>query len=383
MKKIPKVILRIETSVAYGRGLLFGIAKYAHLHGPWAFYSEPGEEQTTLPRLDKWGASGIIARVTDEKQTKKFIDTKLPVIFAPLKEKIPGSPNIIANNDRIARMAAEHLLDRGFRSFAYCGFSDMYWSRGRRESFCKRIAEAGFKVNCYDRPRARVVCSYAKEQALLISWLKSLTIPVGLMTCDDEHGRHVIEACKVAGPHVPEQIAIIGVDNDQLVCALSEPPLSSISINAERAGYEAAELLDKLMAGKKVKKQNITVKPLHVVARQSTDILAIEDGEVANAVRFIRQHAKEPIQVTDVVNAVALSRRPLEKRFRKVLNRSIHDEIRRVRAAQVAQMLVDTNLSVSQIATSLGFPTIKHIARSFRSEMGLSLIAYRKQFGQK
>ncbi|UCE98628.1 MAG: DNA-binding transcriptional regulator [Planctomycetota bacterium] len=383
MIKIPKVILRIETSVGYGRGLLLGITKYAHLHGPWAFYSEPGEEQTTLPRLDNWGASGIIARVADAKKTKQFIEVKLPVIFVPLKEKIPGFANIIDDCATEGKMAAEHLLDRGFRNFAYCGFSDMHWSRGRRGSFCRRIAEAGFEAYCYDRPRARVLRSYAKEQVLLVGWLKSLPIPVGLMTCDDEHGRHVIEACKVAGLHVPEQVAIIGVDNDDLVCALSQPLLSSIAVNTERAGYEAAELLDELMTGKKVQNHDVIVQPLHIVTRQSTDILAIEDREVANAVRFIRQRAKEPIQVTDVVNAAALSRRPLEKRFRKVLNRSILDEIRRIRVAQAVRMLVDTNLSISQIASALGYPTVKHIARSFRHEMGMTLLAYRKMYGQK
>jgi len=383
MIKIPKVILRIETSVAYGRGLLFGITKYAHLHGPWAFYSEPGEEQTTLPRLDNWGASGIIARVTDAKMTKQLTDTGLPVIFVPLKEEIPGLPNIIDDCATEGKMAAEHLLDRGFRRFAFCGFSDMYWSNGRRESFCKGISDAGFETYCYDRPRAKVQRSYENEQALLANWLTSLPKPLGLMACDDEHGRHVVDACKIAGIHVPEQVAIISVDNDELVCALSDPPLSSIAVNTERAGYEAAELLDKLMAGKKVEKQNITVRPLYIVARQSTDILAIENHEVAKAVRFIRQHARGVIGVNDVVNAVTVSRRVLEKRFRKVLHCSILDEIRSVRAAQVAKMLVDSNLSISQIASALGYPTIKHIARSFRHKTGMTLLAYRKQFGQK
>lgn len=203
------------------------------------------------------------------------------------------------------------------------------------------------------------------------------------MTCDDEQGRHAIEACKIAGLHVPEQVAIIGVDNDELVCALSYPPLSSVAPNTERAGYEAAELLDKMMAGKKMKNKNIIVHPTHIMTRQSTDILTIEDHEVAEAVRFIRQHAKEPIQVTDVVNAIALSRRVLERRFRKVLNRSVLAEIRRVRIETVAQMLVETDLSISQIALTLGYPDVKNIARYFRREKEMSLLAYRKKYGRK
>jgi len=383
MPKIPKVILRIETSVAYGRGLLFGIAKYSRVHGPWAFYSEPGHEETALPRLEKWGVSGIITRIHNVKKAEKFIITGLPTIFVPLEEKIPGFPNIIDDCDTAGKMAAEHLLDRGFRTFAYCGFSDMHWSRERRESFSKRIAQAGFETHCYERPRTKVQRSYKNEQILLADWLKSLPKPAGLMTCDDEHGRHAIEACKIAGLHVPEQVAIIGVDNDELVCALSDPPLSSIAPNTERAGYEAAELLDKLMAGEKMTNQNIIVHTTHIVTRQSTDILAIEDREVAEAVRFIRQHSKNAIGVCNVVYAVALSRRVLEKRFRKVLGRSVLDEIKRVRAAQVTQMLVGTNLPISQIASALGYPSVKHIARSFRQEKGISPLAYRKQYGSK
>jgi len=376
--------LAIETSAAYGRGLLLGIAKYSRILGTWAFYSEPGGEQTSLPRLDSWGASGIIARVADQKDAKRFIDTGLPAIFVPLKQTVPGFPNIIDDCATEAKIAAQHLLDRGFRNFAFCGFTGMYWSQERRNSFCKTIAQAGFQTRCYDSKRAKVHPHYENEQRLLAEWLKSLPKPVGLMACDDEHGRHVIEACKLAALHVPEQIAVIGVDNDRVVCALSDPPLSSIAVNAERAGYEAAQLLDKLMTRKKkTQHKNIIVKPLHIVARQSTDILAIEDRLVAQAVRFIRQHAKETITVNDVVGAATVSRRPLEKRFRKVLNRSILQEIRRVRAEQVAHMLVDTNLSISQIAAALGHPGAKHIARSFRHEKGMTPLAYRQKYGRK
>lgn len=384
MARIPKVILAIETSAAYGRGLLLGIAKYSRILGTWAFYSEPGGEQTSLPRLDSWGASGIIARVADEKDAKRFIDTGLPTIFVPLKQTVPGFPNIIDDCATEGKMAAQHLLDRGFRNFTFCGFTGMYWSQERRNSFCKTIAQAGFQTRCYDRKRVKVHPHYESEQRLLADWLKCLPKPVGLMACDDEHGRHVIEACKLAALHVPEQIAVIGVDNDRVVCALSDPPLSSIAVNTERAGYEAAQLLDELMARKKkTRRKNIIVKPLHIVTRQSTDILAIEDRLVAQAVRFIREHAKDAITVDDVVDAATISRRPLEKRFRRVLNRSLLQEIRRVRAKHVAHMLAGTNLSISHIAAALGYPNVKHIARSFRHEKGMTPLAYRQKYGQK
>ena len=221
------------------------------------------------------------------------------------------------------------------------------------------------------------------EDHFIADWLRSLPKPIGLMACNDDRGQHVIEACKLAGLRVPDEVAVIGADNDELVCELSDPPMSSVAVNFERAGYDSAELLAKLMAGRRSVSKAIVVSPTHVVARQSTNILAIEDAHVAKSLRFIRLHGREAIQVTDVVTASGLSRRVLEKRFRKLLGRSVLIEIRRVRVAQICRLLAETNLSVSQIADSLGYTSIEHIARYFRSEMKMSPLAYRKQHGQK
>jgi LacI family transcriptional regulator len=203
------------------------------------------------------------------------------------------------------------------------------------------------------------------------------------MACNDDRGRQITEACKVAGLDVPEQVAIIGVDNDELVCELSDPPLSSVALNVERGGYEAAELLDEMMSGRKRKKKNIIVEPTRIVTRQSTDVLAVEDRDVAKAIRFIREHSTEPIQVADVVNAATMCRRALQKRFREMLNRSIHAEIRRVRTTQAAQMLMETNLSTADIARSLGYAGLEKFSRYFKREKAMSPLAYRKKYGKK
>lgn len=382
MPKLPKVILWIETSVAYGRGLLSGITKYSNIHGFWSFYTEPGEEGRALPRLKDWQADGIIARIYNNKQAQKLAAAGLPAIVVPTREKIPGFPNILDDCSAEGKMAADYLLDRGFSRFAYCGFTNVHWSQGRQEGFRKRIKQAGFELHVHEQSRTKIRRSYKNQQTRIADWLKSLPKPIGLMTCDDERGRHVIEACRMAGLAVPEEIAVIGVDNDELVCTLAQPPLSSIAVNTERAGYEAAEMLDKMMAGKKIKKRNILVKPQYVMTRQSTDILAIEDREVARAVRFIRQHANQLIQVRDVVREAAVSRRELERRFRRDLGRSVLNEIKRVRTEQVARMLLDTNLTVTQIALSLGYSSL-NLARYFRRQMGLTPLAYRKKFGHK
>lgn len=229
----------------------------------------------------------------------------------------------------------------------------------------------------------QVFLFWEKEQLVLADWLKSLPKPLGLMTCSDDRARSVIEASKITGLNVPEDVAIIGVDNDELVCSLANPPLSSVAMNVERAGYEIAEVLDKLMAGEKMAGQRIIVHPTHIVTRQSTDILATEDREVASAVHFIHQNGNQIIQVADVIDATTLSRRALEQRFRKILGRSILEEIRRVRVERVSRMLMETNLSVSQIAKAIGYSNSENITRYFRREKGISPLTYRKKYGQK
>ncbi len=391
MPKIPKVILLIENSRTYGRELLRGIARYSRLYGPWSFYMKPpfylesgGRiTQLNVSHLKQLGADGIIMR--DTGKPEEITALGIPTIIASaIKEQMPGIPTIRTDDATMGEMAADHLLERGFRHFGYCGFDDMSWSQKRKDSFAKAIAKAGFETNIYQQPRARTKRVWDNEQSFIADWLKSLPKPVGLMVCNDDRGRQITETCNAVGLNVPDEIAVIGVDNDNLACELSSPPLSSIALSVERAGYEAAELLDKLMAGKKKKTtRTITVSPTHIVTRQSTNILAIEDHEVVQAVRFIRKHAKELIQVSDVLNVVVVSRRSLERRFRRALGRSVHDEIRRVRIEQVARMLVETNLSVSQIALDLGYPGVDHIARYFQREKGMSPLTYRKRYGRK
>jgi LacI family transcriptional regulator len=373
-----------------------GIAQYSHIHGPWAFhverpgpgfymepgfYSKPTKKERALSYPKSWNVDGIITR--EPKKVQKIIATGLPtIIVIQLEEPIRGLPNIINDNISTGRMAAEHLLDRGFKHFAYCGFNEMFCSRDRYESFSKRVAEMGFETHLYERPQSKIR-SFEDEQTIMANWLRSLPKPVGLMTFTDDRSQQVIDACKIVGVNVPDEVAVIGVDNDDLICDLSDPPLSSIAFNTERAGYEAAELLDKLMAGKKVVNQTIVVRPTHVVTRQSTNIIAIEDSVVAEAARFIRQHSRKMLQVNDVASAVMVSRCTLERRFRRALGKSVLKELKRVRTDQITQMLMETNLSVSQIASTLGYLSATHIARYFRQEKGISPLAYRKKYGRK
>ena len=219
---------------------------------------------------------------------------------------------------------------------------------------------------------------WENEQILMAAWLKQLKKPVGIMACNDDRGQHVIEACKIAMLRVPEDVAVIGVDDDDLICDLCDPPLSSVALNVEKAGYEAAKLLDKMMSEGKQINKNIEVNPTYVRIRHSTDIIATQDIELTKAITFIRQNFRKSIQVKNVVEATTLSRRGLEQRFRNKLNRSINSEIRRIRIEHICRLLVETELSISEIAYGFGFSSVEHISRYFQKEMGQSLRDYRK-----
>ena len=379
MKDIFRVLLMIESSRGFGRSLLRGIAKYARIHGPWLFYNEPAGQERPLPHLQEWAPHGAIIRDSSKITSQKIIDLGIPVIVAShIQTEFPHLPVILTDSREIGSMAAKHLLDRGFTNFGFCGYEDMWWSQGRGEAFGHTIEAAGFSVNYYKQPRARSQRTWQKEQAYIADWLKSLPTPVGLMAPTDDRAKHVIEASKMAELHVPEEIAVLGVDNDDLVCDFSYPAISSIALDTEAAGYEAGRVLAKLMYGEKTNVQNILIKPTHIVTRHSTDILAIDDHEVAEALQFIRRHARGPIQVGDVVNAVAISRRSLYQKFQKALGRSINQEIRRMRVEIIMHMLIETDQTIAQITESLGFTGVDHIARYFKKEVGISPHDYRR-----
>lgn len=374
---LSKVILLIETSRSFGRELLYGIARYSKLHGPWVFYREPRNLKSHIPRLTSWDADAIIMR--DSVISKQLIDLGIPTIMVVHNPSGPRNvPQVVTEGLNISKLAAEHLLNRGLKNFAYCGFEKFFWSNERKEYFKKIISDSGYEVHIYKENLPAKNKTWENEQLHMAAWLKTLPKPVGIMTCNDDRGHHVLEACKIANLHVPEEVSVIGVDNDVLICDLCDPPLTSIALNTESAGYAAAELLDRLMKGEPMKNQKIPVNATHVVKRQSTDILAIEDSDVIAAIRFIRQNAKSKILVNDVVASTCLSRRSLESRFRKIINRSIQEEIRKVRTELISQMLMESNLSIAEITSTFNFTDMEHMSRYFKKEKGISLREFRR-----
>jgi len=382
---MPRVILLIEKSRAFGRGLLRGAIRYSNLHGPWLFFTEPESYRDGLKPSYDWMASlradGILAHTWDQRAIEMILDLRVPAMVCGLQRPRLKACPVITCEQAVGRTAAEYLVERGCQRFAYCGFDDMPWSQRRGRDFSRTVAGKGFETFFYVPPRIHPPPIPGEDQPDIAEWLRSLPRPIAVMAGNDDRSQDVLAACNIAGIKVPLEVAILGVDNDEFICDLSYPQLSSIAVDTERAGYEAARVLHKMMRRETMARedQEVPIFPLRVVTRQSTDILAVEDAEVAAAVQFIRKHAREAIQVSDVAEAVGLSRRTLQQRFRKVLARSVHEEIRQGRVNQMAEMLIRTNLPVFQIAELLGYPDASNISRYFKWHKDMSPSAYRKR----
>jgi len=381
MKRIPKVVLLVESSRASGRDILNGVANYARYHGPWAFFWEPGGLEKVGPMLKTLDADGIILRDVDKLSEARAFGIPAVVVGYSRKE-IPGFINVVTDSPRIGQMAAEHLLQCGFKHFAYCSYQRTPWAEARGKFFSKRIRAEGFDIQEYlTPPPARI--NWPRERRVMAKWLASLPKPVGVMACNDDIGVQIMEACKLAGLPVPDSVGVIGADNDELVCGLADPAMSSVALNFERAGYESAQALDHLMRHRRGVSPQIIVQATHIVARRSTDVVAVSDAAVARAMRFIRDHTRGPVTVDEVTEVSGLSRRVLERRFRREFNSSIQVGIRRVRTDQIARLLVETHMPISEIAESLGFPDVQHFARYFRAGKQVSPLAYRRKFGSQ
>lgn len=386
----PQVALLLETSTEYGRGLLRGIVRYSRLQGPWSLYVAPGHLEQVLPRAKSWRGTGIIARIRSPEMAKLIRATGLPFVASSLDESRSSGRDdkfgeIRTNSVAIARMAAAHLVERSLRHFAFCGFVGSGWSLRREEAFARYLADLGFPcqthrielANWMQRPNW--IETWEDEQPILVEWLKSLPKPVGLMACNDICGREVLQACAVAGLPVPDDVAVVGVDNDELMCELSNPPLSSVALDLEKAGYEAARLLDNLMSGHVTEGYVVEVEPVYVVTRQSTDIIAQRDPCVATALRFIKDHAGHGISVPDVVAHVGVSRRTLERRFLRSLGRSISSQITQHRLERAKRLLLETDLPSQRVATGAGFGSTKTFNRVFRRAVGVPPMRFRLQ----
>ncbi|MGD8780353.1 MAG: DNA-binding transcriptional regulator [Ignavibacteria bacterium] len=373
-----KIILLLETSRAFGRELIMGIVRYSKLNCSWFFYKEPIDLKSSIPNLKNWDTDGIIMR--DTMITNDLLKLNVPTIFAPHFICYPKNiPIIITDSYSIAKMASKHFIEKGFKNLAYCGYDGIVWSEERKFYFNRFNSECGLKTHNYVPSKKIRLDDWEKEQQHVCRWIKELPKPVGIFTCNDDRGQHILELCKLLHLKVPEDVAVLGVDNDPMVCEFGDPPLSSIALNTESAGFEAAKLLDKMMrSGEKISNEQIIVTSSHIVQRQSSDILAVGDKDVRLAIKYIKGNANNKILIKDIVDAVGINRRALQKKFKETIHRSIYREIQQIRVESISKMLIETDLPISQITSVFNFTDVEHISRFFKKEKGIGMREFRK-----
>jgi len=381
MKQRKSVALLIETSNAYARGLLEGIVEYQKCHDAWSI-TLPEQERGALPPswIKKWRGDGMIARIENDAIASVLAKLKIPIVDLSSARRLESIPWVETDDEAIAKIALDHLRERGYRQFAFCGLEAFNWSRLREKPFVEACRAQGMTCNVY-RSRASIEGSRSlvpAEKKRLAKWLAQLPKPIGLLAAYDIQAQIVLDICRSQSISVPEQIAVLGVDNDPLLCNLSTPSLSSVIPNAIGAGMLAAELLEQLMADNKKTSQGKLLAPLGIAQRQSTDVTAVDDPLIAKAMQFIREHACNGINVEDVLKAIPLSRRLLESRFRKATGKTPHEMITQRRLSRVALLLRDTDLSQEEIARRCGFEYAEYMNTLFRKQHGMSPGVYRK-----
>jgi len=381
VKRRPAVALLIETSNSYARGLLEGIIAYVRTHDAWSIWLPEQRRGEAPPEwIRGWQGDGIIARIETEEIARILRKTRLPVVDVSAARPLTSVPWVETDDTAIAKMAVEHLAERGFRRLAFVGDGRFNWSRFREQAFAAACEAAG--LSCVIAPETWPSTGLKPQKPksqTFQEWLRTAEKPLGLFCCYDIKAQQVLDVCRTLNIAVPEQVAVLGVDNDPILCNLCTPPLSSVIPDAYRTGYTAAELLERMLHGEAVPPQPHLIPPLGIETRQSTDTLAIEDPVIVQALRFIRERAREGIDVSDVLKVVPLSRRVFESRFQQIVGRTPHQEILRVRLARVQQLLSDTDLSLSEIAARTGFEHPEYLSVAFKRELGVSPSAYRRE----
>ena len=382
---MKRVLLLTDFSSGYSRNLLQGIVQYSKEHGPWVFYRMPlyyrelyGDDGV-VQWAKKWKADAVIAQL-ENVDVNKLSKLKIPIIIQNYKERADKVYNITGDYFKTGEMAAEFFLSRGFSNFAYYGSKDMIWSRERADGFRSRIEARGYSLSTLNNNFRRNE-RWSFNTVTLSQWLLSLPKPVALFACDDDYAARITETCKIYNISVPEEIAVLGVDNDELICNISDPPLSSIVLDVGTGGYQAAALLHRLMNREDLSASDIVIPPLRIELRQSTEKYVVANKYILQAIEFIRNNYDKTVSINDVMSKVPLSRRILEKRFKKEVGITIYQYLLQYRVDRFSELLIKTDKPLSELALMCGFDDYKNVARVFRKYKKMTPQQYRSLFG--
>ncbi|MAT71342.1 MAG: XylR family transcriptional regulator [Planctomycetaceae bacterium] len=379
-KHTRRVALLVDTSTAWGRRLVHGVLTYTQMHGPWDLWLEPRGQGESLRLPKGWCGDGIIARVSTLAMAKELQQQAVPIVNVS-GIRIPGIdfPRVFTDNDGFASLAVSHFVDRGIRNVAYIGIPSRAYSLDRQEAVARACTAADCNFEVYRPCRAANTSgAWERDRVSIGIWLKALPKPIGILAWGVRRGSDVIEEAVHHGILIPEEVAVLG-DDDELLCEAVQPPMSGVIVACEQIGLQAGEMLENLMSGKRLARNEVALSPTGIAARASTDVLAVEDTDVAAAIRLIRNHASNPLTVKNVADSLAISRRSLERRFQDVLRRTIGEEITRVRLERAKLLLATTDMPVPAVAQASGYGSPEYLATIIKRDTGLTPRQYRKQ----
>lgn len=381
---MAKILLLTDFSSGYSRNLLKGIVRYSKEVGNWSFQRMPlyyrmlYGENGVVEWAKKWQADAIIAQLTDVN-IELLNDLNIPIIVQNYRDRNKAVSNLTGDYFNTGVMAAKFFLNRGYRNFAFYGFKGAIWSRERADGYSHEIEKQGYKLAVLENDnKDKEEWSY--NHTVLGNWLQSLPKPVALFACDDHFALQISETCNVYNINVPDDIAILGVDNDDLLCNISDPPLSSIVLDVENGGYNAGKLLHQLITKEITEPFNIVVNPLIIERRKSTEKYAVSDKNIRIILNYIEKNYANHLSVEELVKQVPLSRRVLEKKFKEETGESLYQYIQNYRIDQFTRLLITTDYSLFEAALQSGFENYKNVSRVFRKYKSLSPAEYRKRY---
>ncbi len=384
-----RLLIISDFTEAFPSKLLKGIVNYSRRKEQWGICRMPPayKKKIGIPGVVEWarswGADAVIGQFEETDEINLFASSGIVAVAQDFKQRFTSIPNITADYIGTGRMAARFYIDRGFRNFGFFGFSHVCWSDERLDGFKKEVVEAGFGNSLYTYNMQDIDQLWYYEQDRLTRWLQSLPKPIGVMACDDNQGNNLVEACHAAGVKIPDELSVMGVDNDELLCSLGSTPLSSIQVNIEEGGYQTAALIERRVLNPDAPLEDIILKPIKIVGRMSTAAFATDDLQIQKAVKFIHQHYMKKISVRDVMEEVALSRRLLERRFKSVTGQTLYQYITDLKIKRFAELLLDTDEQLIGIAISLGETDTKSISRRFKQIYGCSPSQWREKHKKK
>ena len=382
-----KILVLIDSSTEFNRRFLNGLVKYGNDNGSWTFYRLPSYFRTLhgedgiVERVNEWAIDAVIAQ-WEYEEVDFLHQLNIPVFLQSYKNSDGHFSKITGNYHKVGTMAAQFFKRRGFKNFAFYGYRDFYWSRARAEGFQQEVEKLNGNFSYFESELLNDM-HWEKEHIELNQWLLSLPKPVALLACDDNFALQVSEMCKVNNIHIPEELSLLGVDNDELICNPSHPSISSVVTDDERGGYLTGKMLHQAIVEKDSTPFNITIEPVRIELRGSTEKYNISDTYIATVLQYIDENITSDLTIDKLVDIVPLSRRNLEKKFREATKTSLYQFILDKKVDFISEQLLTTNKSLMDIAIEIGFNDERNAYRIFKKKTGYTPMSFRKKFSQR